>query len=42
MFENTEIKQYHRSNIKPFITGEQNELETSYSNPSSVDSPESP
>jgi len=40
--ENTEIKQYHRSNIKSFITGEQDKLEMNYSNPFSVDSPESP
>jgi len=39
--ENTEVKQYHRSDIKPFISGEQDEPNTSCSDPSSINSPES-
>jgi len=39
--ENAEVKQYHRSDIKPFISGEQDELNTSRSDPSSINSPES-
>jgi len=39
--ENTEVKQYHRSDIKPFISGEQNEPNTSHSDPSSINFPES-
>lgn len=37
--ENSEIKQYHRSDIKPFIPGEQNELENSHSEHSFAGSP---
>jgi len=39
--ENTEVKQYHRSDIKSFISGEQDELNTSRSDTSSINSLES-
>jgi len=39
--ENTEVKQYHRSDIKPFISGKQDEPNTSHSDSSSINSPKS-
>lgn len=37
--ENGEIKQYHRSDIKPFISGDRNESDTDHSDLSPPDSP---